>query len=116
MATDDIESLASNFSEVSFRDDLVSAEQAVDLSIKDIQDGLNNTQVALREMLQLDERGESYDLMKAKFDEIEELLKDGISLFKELRGLAKQLVPPKPRANTAKKAATNVLEDCKGGI
>jgi len=116
MSTDDIESVASNFSEVSFRDDLVSAEQAVDLSIKDIQDGLNNTQVALREMLQLDERGEEYSIMKAKYDEIDELLKDGINLLKELRGLAKQLIPPKPRASTAKKAATNVLEECKGGI
>lgn len=116
MAEQDIESLASNFSDVSFRGDLVSAEQAVDESIKDLQNGLNGVQCGMREMLVADERGEEYSIMKAKYDEIDELLKEGISLFKEMKGLAKQLVPPKPKASTKKEAATNVLDDCKGGV
>jgi hypothetical protein len=101
---DDMSSTCSTFSQISFRGDQeVDAEHAVDESIKSIQDGLNNIQVGLRNMLMSDERGDDYDLMKGMFDEIDTLVKEGVVLMKEVRGISKQLMPPKPRAIVAKK-------------
>ena len=114
MDTGDIDSTCSQFSEVSFRGTLVDAETAVDASVKDVQDGLNSTCCLLREMLQLDERGEDYSIMKEKYDEVDSILKEGVALLKELRTIAKQLVPPKPKA-TKKDLTSSMLDECGGG-
>ena len=114
---DDISSVCSSFSQVSFNGEEVSADQAIDESMKDIQNGTNQAHVAVRNMLTSDERGESYDIMKAQFDEIDGIVKEAIALWKSLRSIAKQLVPPKPR--TTKKepdTPSSVLDSCSGGV
>jgi hypothetical protein len=101
---DDMSSTCSTFSQISFRGDHeVDAEQAIDESIKSIQDGLNNIQVGLRCMLMADSRDDSFADMEPLFSEIETLVKEGIGLMKEVRAVGKQLMPPKPRATVAKK-------------
>lgn len=110
----DVGSCASQFSSVSFRGEMQSAEEAVDESIKDLQDGLNGCQSLLRQMLMADGRGDSYEEMEPMYNDICDLFKEFITLTKEMKGLAKQLLPPKPKV--AKKEVGDVLKDCKSGI
>ena len=113
--SDDISSVCSSFSEVSFRGEEISAEQAVDESIRDIQNGLNQANVLMRNLLTCDERGESWEVMFPMYTDIDELIKEAIVLFRELRGLAKQITPPKPRASKTAKKEPSMLESCGGG-
>jgi hypothetical protein len=112
---DDLDSVCSSFSQVSFNGEEVSAEVAVDESIKQIQQGLNNLQVGMRELLMLDERDESYEVIQPKYEEIEALVKDGVSLWKDMLAIARQLRVPKPRATKKESQKTGVLDQCKTG-
>lgn len=100
---DDISSVCSSFSTVSFNGEEMTADKAIDESMKDIQKSVNNAHVVVRNMLTSDERGEEYEIMKEQYDQVDELVKEGIALWKDLKAIAKQLLPPKPRAS--KKAA-----------
>ena len=95
---DDLDSLASSFSMVSFGGEEVSADVAVDQSMGDTQKSINNIHVGIRNMLTSDERGEDYEVLKGQYDEIDGLVKIAIELMRDIRAIAKQLVPPKPRA------------------
>ncbi len=109
---DDISSLASGFSAISFRgNEEVSAEVAVDESIKSIQDGLNGCQVRLRMLLMADERGDSYSEMEPLYNEIMDLLKEFTELTKEIKSICKQIMPAKPKA-TKKDKPAGVLDCC----
>lgn len=112
----DLDSVCSSFSQVSFNGETVSADQAIDESMKDIQTGTNQAHVAVRNMLTSDERGEDYEVMKAQFDEIDGIVKEAIELWKNLRAIAKQLVPPKPRATKKDTKPTGVLDCCSTGV
>ncbi len=108
---DDVDSVCSTFSQVSFLGEEMDAQQAVDTSIKQIQDGLNSLQCGMREMLMLDEQDGSYDVMAPKYDEIETLVKSGIELWKDMLSIARQLKPKKPRA-AKKDKPPSVLDSC----
>ena len=114
---DDISSVCSTFSMVSINGEECSADVAVDDTMKRLQTSVNNIHCGLREMLQLDERGEDYSIMKEKHDAIDALCREGRELWKDAVALSKQLVPPRPRAKTTKKAEQplSVLEACSGG-
>ena len=68
----------------------------------------------MRELLMLDERDESYDVINPKYEEIEGLIKGGVSLWKDMLAIARQLRPKKPKAKKDK--PNGVLDSCKAGL
>ena len=110
---DDLDSMCSSFSTVSFNGEEISADKAVDESLRDIQQATNDVHCLVRNMLTSDERSEGWEVMKPMYDEIDENVQEALSLWKELRNIAKQLLPPKPRASKAsKKTEASVLDSC----
>jgi len=94
---DDISSTCSQFSQISFRgEEEVDAERAVDQSVKDIQTGLNQINVCLRNLLMCDERDDDYTGCITHANMIFEMCKDGKDLYKDIIGITKQLLPKKP--------------------
>ena len=113
---DDVSSMCSSFSMVSLANgEEVSADQALDESLREIQQATNNVHGMVRCMLTSDERGEDYIILKEQFDEVDSCVKDAVLLWKDLKMIAKQLVPPRPRASKKKAAEPSVLESCHGG-
>lgn len=97
MSGDDLDSMASTYSQVSWNGEEMPADEAVDSSMKDIQGGINEIHIAVRNMLTSDERGEGYEVQKEQYDNILETLKESTALMKDIAKICKQLVPPKPR-------------------
>jgi len=96
----DCESIASTMSEmsiVSYTGIEMDANDYVDKAFKDIQDAVNNCHCAVRNLIQSDDRGDTYEEAKQQFDEIAEVSKEGAQIFKEIVKTAKQLLPPKPK-------------------
>lgn len=100
----DTESICSNMSDmsiVSYAGEEMDAEKYVDTAFKDCQEALNNIHSGTRNLLQSEDRGDTYEEAKQLFDEIAELVKEGISILKEVVKTNKQFLPPKPRAAKA---------------
>ena len=94
-------SICSSYSDVSFGGEIVSADVAIDQAFKDLQEGVNETHVTMRNMLTSDERGEEYEVLKEQFDGLAANVKEAIVLLKEVTKIAKQIVPPKPKNTPA---------------
>lgn len=105
---DDMSSMCSSFSQVSFNGESVPADQAIDESMKSIQTGLNNTHVLVRNMLTSDERDEGYEVIKPMYDELASFIDEGVSLLRELKKIGKQMVPKPPKgASTSTSTSTS---------
>jgi hypothetical protein len=100
----DIDSVCSNISDmsVSYCGEEMDAEQFVDTAFKELQTALNNLHCVTRNLMMCEDRGDSYDDAKQLFDEIQETVKDGISVFKEILKTNKQFMPPKPKVKPIK--------------
>ena len=94
---DDLSSTVSGFSTVSIDGEAVSCEKAVDESILDMQGGLNNIHVGVRNMLMADERGDDYNDTLEEYTKLYSLLDELIVLTKDLKKIVKQVQPKKPR-------------------
>lgn len=91
-------------SDVSYQGETVSAEKAIDESIKDLQDGLNSIHNMARRLLMADIRGDSYQDMFPLYKILFELVKEDVTLLKDFQKIIKQLLPtPKPRDFDEKK-------------
>jgi hypothetical protein len=82
---------------VSFRDDDMELEEALDLLYSDIQKQLNYSQCAVRQLAMSSEQDDDYlEAAKIHF-EIEDYVDMLLSLFKELKGVAKQCLGSCPK-------------------
>ena len=106
------DSIVSGFSMVSVGGETVSCEVAIDDSCKDMQTSLNEIHSYLRLMLMADERGDSYEESLEDYTKLYELIDEGMSLFKDLKSLVKQIQPKKPRAATQKAKKEVPLDGC----
>ena len=97
----EINSVCSSFSMVSINGQEMDAEQAVDQSMKELQEGLNNVHVQLRRLLMCDERGDPYQEVKPRCVKADDCIKDVVDIAKDIKGLIKQLCPKKPKGWTA---------------
>ena len=96
---DDMSSMCSTYSMLSINGQEISADKAVDESLRDIQQSVNDVHCLVRNMLTADERGEDWEIMKPMYDEVDDNVKEALALWKDLKMIAKQLLPPKPRVS-----------------
>lgn len=82
---------------LTFHGEQVDAEKCVDESIKNIQNGLNQINVNMRNMLMACERDDSYEEMFQDFDSINSIVKDFKELCKDITSISKQLIGKKPK-------------------
>jgi len=75
----------------------IDAEGAIDESIKQIQTGLNQINVNMRNMLMSSERGDTYSEMYQDFDSTNEIVKDFKDLCADIKSINKQLMVKKPK-------------------
>lgn len=102
---DDISSISSTLSTVSFRGEETDVGTYIDSVFADIQQGVNDLHSTTRALSFAEDRGDSYDEAKVIYDQIADLVKDGCALFREVATVNKQFLPAKPRA--PKKASDN---------
>ena len=101
--SDDISSISSTLSNVSFRGEDMDCNAFIDIAFSDAQDALNLLHSSTRALSYAEDRGDSYDEIKASYDELTEVAKDGIKILREIMAVNKQFLPPKPRAAATKK-------------
>ena len=110
---DDMNSTVSGFSMISVGgEENVSADQAIDESLKKIQSGLNELHQGARLLLMSDERDDTWEEMDPTYTQIVAGTKEVISLMKELASICKQMMPPKPRSAKKNTAEPSMIESC----
>ncbi len=83
---------------ISYNDQEMELDDAIDLIFKELQTHINQTHVCIREITQWDLRGEDYDEVKVYFDEMVTHIKEGSALFKDLIGVIRQIMPKPKKA------------------
>ena len=93
------DSLCSNMSEVSINYDGEEVElgEAVDHIFKEIQHHINQTHCEIRQIVQWEDRNETYEETKVYFDDMELHIREGCALFKDLIKVMRQVLPKKPK-------------------
>lgn len=100
MPNDNASSICSAMSEVSinYNGEEMELDDAVDHIFKELQTHINQTHCEIREICQWELRGEDYDEVKVYFDSMVAHIKEGSSLFKDLIGVIKQIMPKPVKA------------------
>ena len=97
-ATDDmLSNISSTSTMLSFQGESVDAEKAVDSAISQIQQGLNEVNVQMRNMLAGDEREDEYEDIIPYANNINTIAREFKDLIKEILSITKQLTPKKPK-------------------
>jgi len=98
------ESLCSNMSDMSvmYDGEEMDLEKFVDQAFAEIQTAVNNLQCATRNLMRSEDRGDTHEESMVIFAEIQDNVKEGISVFKEIMKTNKTMVVPKPKALKAK--------------
>lgn len=94
-----ISSKASGLSEVSvslYGEEML-LEDAVDSIFKDLQTHINLIHCELRQLCMSEDRGDDYDESKEYLDNIQDHVKGGVKVLKDLVPVCKQLMPTKPK-------------------
>lgn len=117
-AKDELDSVCSQLSTVSFRgDEEVDVDQYIDTAFADLQNAVNNLHCATRNLSMCEDRNDSWEECKKLYDEVQDTVKDGIAVFKEIASVNKQMIAyAKPKRSTKKdaKQPTGVLDACSG--
>ena len=98
----DTESLASDMSSISvaYTGVEMTVDDFVDQAFKEVQTAVNNLHAATRNVIMQVERDDDWSEIQKTMGEIDENVKEGISVFKEILKTNKQLVKPlKPKAS-----------------
>jgi hypothetical protein len=82
---------------VSYCGEEMDAEKFVDQAFKELQEAINNLHCATRNLMMSEERNDSYEEAKKIYDEIQETVKIGIDVFKEIMKTNKSFLPKKPK-------------------
>ena len=99
----DTESLASNMSDmsiVSYTGKEMTSEEFIDQAFADIQTAVNHLHCATRNMMQCEERGDSYEEDKEVYDDIQGVVKEGVAIFREIAKTNKQMLPKAPKTTS----------------
>ena len=92
----DMSSMCSSYSNITLGNgEEVGFDVAIDNSMKDLQDGINEIHVIARNLLTMDERGEGREVILPAFTEMDGLVKEACALLRELGKICKQVVPKK---------------------
>ena len=93
------ESICSAMSDVSvsYNDEEMNLDDAIDHIFKELQTHINQTHVEIREIAQHELRGEDYEETKVYFDSKTHIT-EGCHLFKDLIKVIKQIMPKPPKA------------------
>lgn len=94
------ESICSAMSDVSvsYNDEEMNLDDAIDHIFKELQTHINQTHVEIREIAQHELRGEDYEETKVYFDSMVTHINEGCHLFKDLIKVIKQIMPKPPKA------------------
>ena len=71
--------------------------EAVDGIFKDIQEHMNELHSQIRQLTMTEDRNETYEEAFEYYFHICDHIKEGSDLFKELRQVMKQILPPRPK-------------------
>ena len=96
----DTESLASNMPDmsiVSYTGKEMTSKEFIDQAFADIQTAVNHLHCATRNMMQCEERGDSYEEAKEVYDDIQGVVKEGVAIFREIAKTNKQMLPKKTK-------------------
>jgi hypothetical protein len=89
-------SAASSIS-VSYNENEVPLDEAVDDIFKQIQEHINQIHVELRSMVMSDDRGEDYTDCFEYHESLTEHVKEACLVFRDVIKVSKQLLPSKPK-------------------